>query len=168
MLKTFIATAGLIAVVATPGQANDQLAHSLGVEPGVYTTSELIRLRANASDDDAPRANSILRDRDQGRFSTRNVGTSSGHRQLAASLGLDPGAYTTAQLVQIRQAVDDQQNPQVRHIKANGGSHAMASLSTSDRRDTSGHRQMAASVGVDADAVSTAEVIRIRTDRWSD
>lgn len=43
-----IVLAAVVLAAATPALANDQLARSLGVEPGRYTTAELVILK-NAS-----------------------------------------------------------------------------------------------------------------------
>ncbi len=47
-MKKIIATA-LVLAAATPALANDQLALSLGVEPGQYTTAELVVLKSRAT-----------------------------------------------------------------------------------------------------------------------
>ncbi|WP_425051986.1 hypothetical protein [Psychromarinibacter sp. S121] len=49
-MKTIIAAA-LALTAASPVLANDQLARSLGVEPGQYTLEELVVLKGAASED---------------------------------------------------------------------------------------------------------------------
>ncbi len=43
-MKTIVLTTALVAALSAPAFASDQLAQSLGVQPGQYTTAELIRL----------------------------------------------------------------------------------------------------------------------------
>ncbi|QBY01859.1 hypothetical protein E2K80_14930 [Rhodophyticola sp. CCM32] len=99
MTRTFLPLGAVLAVtLALPAVADDaQLAASVGVEPGVYTTSELIQLSNALADDDAITVNHILRD---GRetVSTQNSVTNQGDQQLAAFLGVNAADYTTAEL----------------------------------------------------------------------
>ncbi|MEM8632695.1 MAG: hypothetical protein AAGF74_15790 [Pseudomonadota bacterium] len=48
-MKTLTLTAALAALLAAPAFANDQLARSLGVEPGIYTTAELAEMQNKSS-----------------------------------------------------------------------------------------------------------------------
>ncbi|PRY26579.1 hypothetical protein CLV78_101679 [Aliiruegeria haliotis] len=165
-MKHFIIVA-LLASYAGDASANDQLARSLGVEPGQFTTAELTRLKAAIDEDDDVRIRFITSDGIDARVSSQTGGNSSGHNQLAASLGVDPDRYTTAQLVQIRQAVNDDQYPQVRFLKANDRLK-VATLSTTNVRANGGHVQMARSLGVDPSRYTTAELTQMRGDQWSE
>ena len=80
MTRTLIAALAA-ATFAAPALANDQLARSLGVEPGVYTTAELIQLKdaAEVSDNEG-----TVFFGDGFAFNASN-----GAAQLAASLGVD-------------------------------------------------------------------------------
>lgn len=52
-MKTIALTTALVTALAAPAAfASDNLAASLGVEPGAYTTAELIQLRQAMSDND--------------------------------------------------------------------------------------------------------------------
>ena len=57
--SAIVAAAAL--TVAAPAFANDQLARSLGVEPGALTTSQLIQLQSALSSDDHIRAFHLMR-----------------------------------------------------------------------------------------------------------
>ncbi len=72
--------AGLVAVVATSAFASStQLARTAGVEPGLYSTSQLVQLVALQKDGNNRSAISIILDNPQGeplvsRLSTSSVG----------------------------------------------------------------------------------------------
>ncbi|MEM9320056.1 MAG: hypothetical protein AAGA70_13780 [Pseudomonadota bacterium] len=51
-MKTLILSSAIALGLAAPSFANDQLAAGLGVEPGVYSTAELVRLNTALEDDD--------------------------------------------------------------------------------------------------------------------
>lgn len=90
--------AALAVTLALPAVANDaQLAASLGVEPGAYTTAELIQLSNAMSDDNAIAIRHILQDGPE-TVSTQNRSANGGNAQLAAYLGVNPADYTTAEL----------------------------------------------------------------------
>lgn len=157
-MKTF-ALAAIAAVaaasVAAPAVANDQLARTLGVEPGAYSTVELIQLRQAVEEQDSSRINYILsdaaevtgttpnpqfarsvdapgasisdiqvilsaleeNDSDRARFqaggdvvSTQSFGVTAGQRQLAATLGVDAAAYSVAELIQLREMIENTGN----------------------------------------------------------
>ena len=59
-MKTLAITASLIAALSAPAFANDNLAASVGVEPGQYTTAELIQLREALEGNDQVQAAFIL------------------------------------------------------------------------------------------------------------
>lgn len=107
--------AALAGGLALPALADtDQLARSLGVAPGLYSTAELSLLRQAREENDAFLERRILAgagDAQVGFLSDHSLGaeapaaaagatgaTGAGHDQLAASLGVDGGAYSTAEL----------------------------------------------------------------------
>ena len=60
-MKTLALTTAIAATLAAPAAlASDSLAQSMGVEPGQYTTAELIQLRNAMEENDAARVNFIL------------------------------------------------------------------------------------------------------------
>jgi hypothetical protein len=142
LISSILALAIAAPAVASPGA--DQLARSLGVEPGVYSLADLVRLdaaREEGGADGAAAARFVLGgsadvvassnpaggitvneaqliEREQIRNATLSAGqilaglrndvtvsdrgiVSPGKAQLAALLGVDPAAYTTAELVQL-------------------------------------------------------------------
>jgi hypothetical protein len=103
-MKRLILTSALALAVAAPAFANDQLARSLGLEPGVYTTAELAAIkgvREAASSTDAATAASLEALYTSGVVSTQSV-EDTANAQLAASLGLEAGVYTTGELAAIK------------------------------------------------------------------
>jgi len=58
-MKALILTTAIAIGFAAPSFANDQLARSLGVEPGAYSTAQLIALQAAQEDDSFDFANHI-------------------------------------------------------------------------------------------------------------
>ena len=60
-MKTLALTTALVAALAAPAAfASDSLARSLGVEPGAYTTAELIQLRQAMEENNQPIVHFIL------------------------------------------------------------------------------------------------------------
>ena len=108
-----LALAALAGTLAAPALANDQLALSLGVQPGVYSTAELSLLRQAREDENPVLERRILEAAGAGQvgfLSDHSLGAEEaapaaapatlgvGHDRLAASLGLDGDAYTTQEL----------------------------------------------------------------------
>ncbi len=102
-MKTFAFAAVAAAALSAPAFASDQLAAQLGLDAGNYSVSELIEIRAALETEERTQADFYINDRSSV-VSTQSVGITAGHSQLAAQLGLDPNAYTVAELVQIRAA----------------------------------------------------------------
>ncbi len=76
----------------------EQLARLVGVEPGAYSVSEMVRLQTAISEGDRQTIAFILGG-SKSRDTVNDIGVvTPGKAQLAASLGLDPAAHTTAEL----------------------------------------------------------------------
>ncbi len=76
-----------------------QLASQLGVDPASYSVNELIVLRRALEENDSVTVNRLTGGSDA-IVSTSNT-PGAGHMQLANMLGVDPMAYTTAELAQM-------------------------------------------------------------------
>lgn len=76
----------------------EQLARLVGVTPGAYSVSEMIRLQAAIGENDARTIAFILGGSNGGNTGNDIGEVTPGKAQLAASLGLDPADYTTAEL----------------------------------------------------------------------
>ena len=90
-------------------QGDAQLARIVGVEPGAYTTEELIRLKAaqDANDDEA--IDFILSGEARDTGSSTGVVTP-GKAQLAANIGVNPANYPLAELVAAQPIKSDSEN----------------------------------------------------------
>lgn len=91
-------------ITSSPGL--DQLARIAGVEPGRFTAAELQQLINARADGDTEVVRFILSGENRKAANPANVVTP-GQAQLAASLGVDPSAYTLAELVAMIPQNDD-------------------------------------------------------------
>jgi hypothetical protein len=146
-MKTLALTTAfaLATVVAAPAFANDQLARSLGLEPGVYTSAELATIKGameNSSAGDAHFIASLINRDAGGVVSTQSVGTSS---QLARSVGIG-GDYTLSEVATIKGALEN---------SSAGDAHFIDSLINRDNggvvstQSVGGSSQLARSLGLD-------------------
>lgn len=103
-MKTLAITASLVAALSAPAFANDSLAASVGVEPGQYTTAELIQLRDALEENDAHEVAFIL-----------NGGTN----PTDASVAFD---------ARLRQAIEDQDSVYEAFLR-NGGTEVISTQS---------------------------------------
>lgn len=83
-----------------------QLAALAGVEPGVYSVSQLVRLSQAQTDNDYGTIRLIESQANGETFSTQS-GVSAGDAQLAALVGVTPGSLTTAQMIRLDNALSD-------------------------------------------------------------
>ncbi|NSX53947.1 hypothetical protein [Parasulfitobacter algicola] len=93
-----------LALAAAPAFANDQLAGSVGVDAGSFTTSQLAQLKSALEGDDQNIA-SFIKAGGSEVISTQS-GISAGHAQLAQSLGLDANEYSVSELARIKSIRD--------------------------------------------------------------
>jgi hypothetical protein len=77
----------------------EQLARLVGVTPGAYSVNEMIRLQDAINEGDRQTIAFILGGSDGGNTGNDIGVVTPAKAQLAASLGLDPAAHTTADLV---------------------------------------------------------------------
>ncbi len=153
--------AALTAALTLPAFANDaNLAASVGVEPGVYTTAELIQLAVALEGDDVITANHILGAGGE-TVSSQGAAVGQGDRQLAASLGVEPGVYSTAELIQLTVAMEENDMPTINRILS-GGSET---VSTQSSGASQGNQQLAAFLDVNANDYTTAELAEMYIDR---
>ena len=146
-------TAGAVgAGPVNPGKA--QIAAQLGLDPAAYSSTEL-QLITKARKENEPRSEQFYVTHTNRAIQSGDVGVATeGKAQVAAQLGLDPAAYSSAELSLINAARerDDRlaEAFYVNHDNRNGASEA-ASL-------TPGHVQLAASLGVNAADYTTSEL----------
>ena len=100
---TFAVLSLAAAAAALPASANvgkDQFAATLGVNPDLYTMSELIRLDDALGENDLTTARAIL-DGDIRPNGSDVPVVNAATVQLAASLGVDPADHTPAELARM-------------------------------------------------------------------
>ncbi len=163
-MNRILLTSALALTLAGPALASDQLARSLGVEPGVYSTSELIALRSAVEDDNFAQANAIRAGGNDG-FTASTKSVTSSSAQLAASVGVEPGVYSNAQLIALRSAIENDDFAQANAIRNSVGEGFSASTKSGV---SAGTAQLAASLGVDAADYSRAELVRLKSVQSSD
>ncbi len=154
-MKVLVTTAAAL-LIGTSAFASDQLARSVGVEPGVFTVAELVELRAAKDANDDQRVRQLLRNHDTAVVSTQSYGTTSDASvQLARSVGVEPGAYTDEQMIRIRAAMDGDDDLLLRQLMRNGGNEV---VSTQSIGTTDGDEQLARILGVDSAGMTRAEL----------
>lgn len=84
-----------------------------------------------------------------------------GVAQLAAQAGVNPGAYSQAQLVELRDAQRDNDAERVAFILSQGASTSNATLSSSSQ-PAQGVVQLAKLAGVEPGAYTQSELVRLR------
>ena len=153
-MNRILLTTALALTLAGPALASDQLARSLGVEPGVYSTSELIALRSALENDEQAAARAIL---------SRDVtkGAVDSPAQLAASVGVDD-SYSLADVAALRSAESDDEQAAVNFIRESGG--VTKGVTTSTKSGVSaGQAQLAASLGVNPTEYSLSELVKLKS-----
>ncbi len=162
-MKTLLTSALIIATlsgaafaaspVAGVSAGEAQLALAAGVEPGRLSKADLLALIEAKRDNDAAATAFYL----SGANQSSNVGNdNAGAAQLALSLGVEPGRFTTAELLEIQDAKRD--NDQFRINAVLSG----ATRDSGDRGVTPGKAQLAALVGVNAADYTLAELVAMQ------
>jgi transposase len=158
-MKTFALTTALALSLAAPAFASDQIARSLGLEPGVFTAAELAAIKGRVEDRDSNDAELIaaLKSRTgAGVVSTRSVPAPN---QVAANLGLDAGQFTASQVATIKGRVEERDSNDaelIAELKSRTGAGVVST------RSVPAPSQVAASLGLDAGQFTAAEIARIK------
>ena len=146
-MKRIALTTAIALGLAAPAFANDQLARSLGVEPGVYTTAQLVELKdaveATGNDARVFFADSFAFTAD----------ATAGADQLAANLGVEPGRYSVAELAILKDASTRVGNDARIHFDAQASFVSDANA---------GAEQLAASLGVPAGQYTPAQLALLK------
>ncbi len=119
-MKRLALTTAFIIAAAAPAFANDQLARSLGLEPGVYSPAELAQIKGaieNRETDNSFHVQQLIGRGNSGVVSTQSVG-GAGNAQLARSLGLEPGVYSDAELARIKGVAENRETDNAFHLKS--------------------------------------------------
>ncbi|MDJ1015799.1 MAG: hypothetical protein QNJ35_04730 [Paracoccaceae bacterium] len=165
-MKLIALTTALAVAAAAPAFANnDQLARSLGVEPGVLTTSQLVQIKSaiESDDDNGNRyAKALIERFTGGVVSTMSTGVSAGHAQLAAQFGVDPADVSASELAVIKGAVESENDSGNRQVDALIERFTGGVVSTMSSGISTGHAQLAASLDLDPNEYSVAELAAIK------
>ncbi|WP_227284160.1 hypothetical protein [Boseongicola sp. H5] len=121
-------TTALALSLAAPAFANDQLAASLGVDAGDYSVAELIQLRSALENDDHSHVAFLLNGGSETISTQSFAAPAFANAQLAASLGVDAGDYTLAELIQLRSALENDDHSHVAFL-LNGGDEQVSTQS---------------------------------------
>ncbi|WOI58069.1 hypothetical protein [Palleronia sp. LCG004] len=143
--------------LASPAVAANQLARSVGVDDGAYTTNELIVLRRAQEENDDLRLKLIT---DHTVISTKNA-SSNTQSQLAKSLGVEGGKYTTNELIELRRARQENDEELENFItEANAG--------TTQGVERAERAQLADALGLNAEDYTRSELARLYFAAYSD
>ncbi len=136
-MKTKFAAIAALAIAASgfaaAANASDQLAASLGVAPGQYTTAQLVQLKAALDDGDSERV----------AFIANGPVSAAPGSQLAESLGVEPGSLSAADLVALKAAIDHGDPTRIAFLTGEQG------MVTRNAAAGSQNGQLAASLGVE-------------------
>lgn len=156
-MKTLVTSALFVASLsgaAFAGDlAGDQLALSAGVQPGSVSRTAAIQI-VDANRENDPRAAAFYQTVQSGLSSSN--GTSDGAAQLAKIAGVEPGQFTTAELIQLIDAQNENDTQRVNFILS-GANRASANPGV-----TPGTLQLAALAGVDAADHSLSELVALQ------
>ncbi|KKM00107.1 hypothetical protein LCGC14_1807740 [marine sediment metagenome] len=150
------ATAFAAAIPATAqpvSQSEAQLARSLGVDAGQFSLNQLVKLKNLSTEDRSEAMNRIDFVRDNARQVSRdsvNVDTT----QFSRSLGVEPGTLSTTQLQRLQTALVENDTVRADYIRNGTASNAPS---------TAGKAQLAASLGVSADAYTLPELVALQS-----
>jgi hypothetical protein len=164
---TVVALTAPLAGVAMAGQGADQLAKILGVPVGQYTVAQMIQLQDARREGDKSAEAFIL---SQGESvvsrsdKSEPAVVSQGAAQLARLLGVAPGAYSVAELIQLQTAISENDRQTIAFILG-GGTPGDTTGDVSVV--TPGKAQLAAGLGLDPAAYSTAELVALYLDTLS-
>lgn len=167
MFKTTLSALALTALAGgafameAPSSGAAQLAAKLGVEPGVYSLSDLIRLdAANDSQQNREEVAFIL---EEGRFgiagrSNAGAVSATDHAQLAARAGVESGQYTIAELALIDTGSRSSNDVEFVEFVKDGGLRDAGPSSA----DTPAFAQIAGTLNVDAADFTASQLIRLQ------
>ncbi|SFC48405.1 hypothetical protein [Tropicimonas isoalkanivorans] len=160
-MKRFALTTAIVLGLAAPALANEQLANNAGVEPGVYSTSELVQIIDAQRHGNWSRVHAV-ENRTAAAYDD-NDRTSAGHLQLARSAGVSPSDYATSDVVKLRSARANGDYSTARFIETSSDdSVAGSTMSSKGARQSQGHVQLARSLGVNPADFTTNELALLR------
>lgn len=164
-MTRIFATTALVLSMAAPAFASDQLARSLGVEPGVYSTAQLVELKSAIEGNNDQQVQFILDSAGTDGFTASTMSApSAGKAQIAADLGVNPADYSLGELVKLRKAEEESNEQIAGFVRSNGLSETVSSKSGI----SAGQAQLAASLGVNPADYTLAELSKMASDAYDD
>jgi len=157
-MNRILITALALATLAAPALASDSLARSVGVEPGAFTTAQLVALKAAQDGDDHTRIDQILAEAEAGGF-----GPATGLGQIAATL--DAQGASVGRLVALKAAHDDDDSPRIHALRS---VDTAVSGTTVSSRGTGASVQLSRSAGVAPGALSKADLVVLKAAQDDD
>lgn len=158
-VKTTFAALALIAVAGAasaasvnPGTA--QLSRQLGVEPGTLSLSKLTALKAATGSDNQDLAKFIR----SGGEARADRGANAGKAQIEAQLNVEPGKFTTAELIALKTARRENDSEAVKFILSGENRRAPAEASVV----TPGKAQLAARIGVNPADYTLSQLVALQ------
>lgn len=158
-VKSTLGALALAVAIPFTGAAfagDDQLAKLAGVEPGIYTTAELIQIDQARKNNDDEALNYYISGENRVSRAASSASVSAGVAQMAASLGVSPDGHTASSLQKLAdfQSENDVQGAAYIQAVAEGRISDPAPNSTS-----AGKEQLAALTGLDASTSTYGELI---------
>lgn len=156
---SLVAMTAPFASVAMAGQGADQLAAQLGVPAGAYTVAQMIQLQDARRDGDKAAEAFILSQGNDGVSRSDKSGVASGSagaEQLARLVGVAPGAYSVNEMIRLQDAIRENDRQTIAFIL--GGSNG-GNTGSDIGVVTPGKTQLAASLGLDPAAHTTADLV---------
>ncbi|PWJ16219.1 hypothetical protein [Jannaschia seohaensis] len=168
-MKTALYLSAAMAVALTQGafaqtleeierSTAEQIAGHLGVEPDAYTLSELTRLNCLVESASTEAERQRLLSDPLSMEPTVDTGTTQGDEQIAASLGVNAGDYTTSQLALLKTLSEDD-SCNVGDIEAFAAGGEQVTVGSARAK-----LQLATSLGVDPSEHTLAELVKMRFD----
>lgn len=159
--KTTLSALALAVALPFAGAANadnDQLAKIAGVEPGVYTTAELIQIDQARKTQDFEKLDYYLLGENRVSRTDYAASVNPGVAELAKIEGVSTSGYSASDLIELSQAERENDLEKIAFIKA----RAEGRITELDPYAVSpGKAQLAANLGLDPAAYTTAELIEI-------
>ena len=150
-MKRILITTAAILGVAAPVFADTQLERSLGVSAGEYSTAQLATLAAVQS-----KTGNEARVNLGDVAGEANAATNPGSVQLAELVGVNPNDYSVEQVIAL--ASVQGKNGNDARIQLNDSSFGFAA-----EGNTTGKAQLAATLGVNADDYTLAELVKLQS-----
>lgn len=164
---SFVALTAPFAGMAVAGPGADQLAALLRVPAGAYTVSQMIQLQdARREGDKAAEAFILSQGKGTVTRSDKSDGAaiSAGAEQFARSLGVAPGVYSLNELIDLQDAVKENDRQAIAFIL---GGREGADTTGDIGVVTPGKAQLAAALGLDPAEHTTAELVSMYLDSIS-